>query len=192
MVMIAEATEHDVQVQLAEELMEKEDYSGAALETQKVLSNLEPHLPTIAHAAVTQGNALMTQAMNIMSTTGEPPPRKTFDKVIEAYELSQMLNPDCEESDFQLTKVSRLLRQIPPPDPPTPVASADFDVLVVGAGAAGVGTALMLTQTFGIDKSRVVVMERGAAVGESFRLWPAEMKFISPCSINRAGPTPLT
>ena len=42
------------------------------------------------------------------------------------------------------------------------VSSADFDVLAVGTGAAGVRTALMLTETFGLDTSRVVLMERGA------------------------------
>ena len=59
-------------------------------------------------------------------------------------------------------------------------------MLVVGAGAAGVGTALMLTDTFGLKKDRVVVVERGAQVGESFRRWPKEMRFISP-SFNQQG-----
>jgi len=43
---IAEATEHDEQVALAEELMDKEDYRGAAHEASKVLEALEPTLPT--------------------------------------------------------------------------------------------------------------------------------------------------
>ena len=186
MVIIAEATEHDEQVALAEELMEKEDYRGAALTVEKVLDQLEPHLPTIAQAAVTRGHALMTDAMNEMSKTGEPPATDALEKVLESFELSLMLNPDCEDTQFQLTRVARLLRQLSRPDAPQEVESADFDVIVVGAGAAGVGTALMLTETFGLHKSRVALMERGARVGETFRLWPDEMKFISP-SFNQQG-----
>ena len=56
----------------------------------------------------------------------------------------------------------------------------ELDVIVVGAGAAGVGTALMLTKNFGLDTSRVLLIERGEAVGDTFRRWPAEMRFISP------------
>ena len=59
-------------------------------------------------------------------------------------------------------------------------------MIIVGAGAAGVGTALMLTATFGLDPSRVLLIERGEAVGETFRRWPAEMRFISP-SFNQQG-----
>mmetsp|Transcript_25298 Transcript_25298/g.27137 ORF Transcript_25298/g.27137 Transcript_25298/m.27137 type:complete len:131 (+) Transcript_25298:307-699(+) len=87
---------------------------------------------------------------------------------------------------YELTRAARLLKQLPPPKPPTFVAAATYDVVIVGAGAAGIGTALMLTDTFGLDKSRVCVMERGPAVGETFRRWPAEMKFISP-SFNQQG-----
>ena len=75
----------------------------------------------------------------------------------------------------------------------TPVSSATaatdagmLDVIVVGAGAAGVGCASMLTNTFGLDPSRVLLIERGEAVGETFRRWPAEMRFISP-SFNSQG-----
>ena len=64
--------------------------------------------------------------------------------------------------------------------------SPALDVIVVGAGAAGVGCALMLTTTFGLDASRVLLIERGEAVGDTFRRWPDEMRFISP-SFNQQG-----
>ena len=68
-----------------------------------------------------------------------------------------------------------------------PSAIADeYDVVVVGAGAAGVGVALMLTGVFGLDAGRVLLVERGGAVGETFRRWPKEMRFISP-SFNSQG-----
>jgi putative flavoprotein involved in K+ transport len=66
------------------------------------------------------------------------------------------------------------------------LAAAAHDVVIVGAGAAGVGCAMMLTKTFGLDPSRVLLLERGDAIGESFRRWPAEMRFISP-SFNQQG-----
>ena len=78
----------------------------------------------------------------------------------------------------------------PPPAMPTGDSAAgaepQLDVIIVGAGAAGVGCALMLTKTFGLDASRVLLIERGETVGDSFRRWPAEMRFISP-SFNQQG-----
>ena len=68
----------------------------------------------------------------------------------------------------------------------TAAAEPALDVIIVGAGAAGVGCALMLTKTFGLDASRVLLIERGESVGETFRRWPAEMRFISP-SFNQQG-----
>jgi len=65
-------------------------------------------------------------------------------------------------------------------------AAPEFDVIIVGAGAAGIGCALMLTTTFELPKSRVLLIERGETVGETFRRWPAEMRFISP-SFNQQG-----
>ena len=68
----------------------------------------------------------------------------------------------------------------------TATAEPALDVIIVGAGAAGVGCALMLTKTFGLDASRVLLIERGETVGDTFRRWPAEMRFISP-SFNQQG-----
>jgi cation diffusion facilitator CzcD-associated flavoprotein CzcO len=65
-------------------------------------------------------------------------------------------------------------------------AEPALDVIIVGAGAAGVGCALMLTKTFGLDASRVLLIERGETVGDTFRRWPEEMRFISP-SFNQQG-----
>jgi len=62
----------------------------------------------------------------------------------------------------------------------------DVDVVVVGAGAAGIGCAVSLTRAFGLDPARVRLLERGDAVGASFRAWPEEMRFISP-SFNQQG-----
>jgi len=61
-----------------------------------------------------------------------------------------------------------------------------LDVVVVGGGASGVGMGLMLTKIFKVKSQRVLLVERGGGVGESFRQWPKEMRFISP-SFNQQG-----
>jgi len=66
------------------------------------------------------------------------------------------------------------------------LAFPQVDVVVVGAGAAGIGCAVSLTRAFGLDPARVRLLERGDAVGASFRAWPEEMRFISP-SFNQQG-----
>ena len=71
-------------------------------------------------------------------------------------------------------------------DQPDAERDADVDVIIVGAGAAGIGCATSLIHTFGLAKSDVLILERGDAIGTSFRQWPAEMRFISP-SFNQAG-----
>jgi len=89
------------------------------------------------------------------------PVRGAFEDVREAYELAKKLDPTCRRTQGELDVVSTFLRQLPPPAPPEQVESADVDVLVVGAGAAGIGCAMMLTKTFGLEKSRVLLVERG-------------------------------
>lgn len=188
MTIVAELTDHDLQAFKADELMKKEDYTGAAAEAGKVLDQLEPTVPTIAHAALTKAKAMMYGAMLEMSQTGELPPRELFDRIWTTLKLSQNLDPENAETKKELGKLSRFLRQVPPRPLPrsSPAAAADLDVLIVGGGASGMGTSLMLTETFGVPKPRVLVVERGAEVGETFRLWPKEMRFISP-SFNQQG-----
>ena len=63
----------------------------------------------------------------------------------------------------------------------TPVhgtSTLEVDLLIIGAGACGVGCGVM-AETFGIDPSRTLIVERGSAVGSTFDQWPAEMKFIT-------------
>ena len=106
---------------------------------------------------------------------------------------------DAEEAHREHMKTSDEYKQ-PPPLPKKsdagpgvvieelePAASnLSLDVIIVGAGAAGIGCAFTLIHTFGLDPSRVLLLERGEAVGTSFRKWPEEMRFISP-SFNQQG-----
>jgi thioredoxin reductase len=57
-----------------------------------------------------------------------------------------------------------------------------FDVIVVGAGAAGVGVGMALK---GVGVESMILLERGA-VGESFRRWPEDMRFITPSFTSNA------
>lgn len=57
-----------------------------------------------------------------------------------------------------------------------------FDVVIVGAGPAGIGVAHVL-QAIGVP--RVIVVER-YQIGESFRRWPKEMRFITPSFTSNA------
>jgi len=183
----AEATEHDVQASLAEDLLEREEYAAAVQEADKVLRDLAPGLPALAQAARVRGKALILDQMRTLAATGEMPrERGVFATVRDALELSQRLDPDNAEVRDILGRLTRLVTQLPPPPPPAAVRGAHCDVVVVGAGASGVGTAALLVETFGLDRSRVVLVERGAAPGETFRRWPREMRFISP-SFNMQG-----
>jgi len=56
-----------------------------------------------------------------------------------------------------------------------------YPIVVVGAGAAGVGVGVALKRI----GAPFVIVERGE-IGESFRRWPAEMRFITP-SFNSNG-----
>jgi thioredoxin reductase len=73
-----------------------------------------------------------------------------------------------------------------PQEVPKPNHTAQYDVIIVGAGASGIGVALSLAKTFGLDEDRVLIIERGESVGDTFKKWPKEMRFISP-SFNSQG-----
>ncbi len=186
---ITEATGYDEQVAEVEKLMEKEDFSKAIAESSKVVDEIEPNVPALARASLLQGVAMMSNAMNDMAEQGIKPPDEVFEKVWHLLSMAHKLDPEDHDAEHEKIKVAQLLREmtvLSPPPPPEAVAHADYDVLIVGAGAAGIGTSLMLTETFNIPKSRVTMIERGAEVGESFRQWPKEMRFISP-SFNQQG-----
>ena len=98
----------------------------------------------------------------------------------EARSMANQGETELVEAEVEVREVSDgALR--PPPNHGEP-----YDVVIVGAGASGVGMGLMLTRVFNLDPKRVLIIERGEKVGESFRRWPREMRFISP-SFNNQG-----
>ena len=64
---------------------------------------------------------------------------------------------------------------------PDAMPDVDYDVVIVGAGAAGIGCAITLTASFGLDPSRVLLIERGEAIGQSFRMCVVAAAVLKPC-----------
>ena len=190
--------ESNAQIAKSEDLLEKEEYADAVVEATKVLESLPP-LPTIAYAALVRGRGLLKQAdamkpeksdeekdENEHQQEQQKERHELYEKAWNAFGLSNRLNPDCEDTMKELDNITKILGELRPPEPPLDASKVDVDVLIVGAGAAGIGCALMLTKTFGLENSRVLLVERGASPGETFRRWPEEMRFISP-SFNQQG-----
>jgi cation diffusion facilitator CzcD-associated flavoprotein CzcO len=115
----------------------------------------------------------------------ENPNKDLFQKALDLYEMALELDEESEEARDEIAK---LLEVFQPPEEPRPEPNHDdpLDVVIVGAGASGVGMGLMLTRTFNLDPERVLIVERGDRVGETFHQWPKEMRFISP-SFNSQG-----
>ena len=169
---------------LAESFLEEQHYEDAVVEAELALDKL----PVLARAALTRGRALIYPALAKMDEDGERPPKELLHEAGRAFMLASFLDNECEEAEEEVEKLKMLEKDLPPPaaSSEADADAGELDVIVVGAGAAGVGTAMMLTRTFGLDASRVLLVERGDEVGATFRRWPAEMRFISP-SFNQQG-----
>ena len=140
-----------------------------------------------------------------------PPDLSDFKDAYTAFRLAQVMDPENTEAEKELERIHALMKTVVGSDDhlvsgfyipetvtrgedspeeagvaPAARSDVDADVVIVGAGAAGIGQAVSLIHTFGLDASRVRIIERGEAVGASFRQWPEEMRFISP-SFNQAG-----
>jgi len=178
-------SDHDAQACWAAELLGKQNYTEAAREADRVLKDIEPSLPALTHAALIKGKALLLRTLRNIGTTNKMPERETLEEISNTLRLAHKINPDDEETKELIGKMDMMMHQYPQPPAPEEVKDADVDVLVVGAGAAGIGVSMMLTGFFGIDRSRVLIVER-SEVGASFRKWPEEMRFISP-SFNQQG-----
>ena len=181
----------------AEGLLQCQDYQGAASAAVAALENAKPHLAPLTRTALVAGKALMAPAI-AQFMDDEQTDKPGWDVFAEAWDmfvLALRLDPENEEAQEEFEKLQQLRQMMsatqhnhpePPSPPPSPNHPEPLDVIVVGAGASGVGIGLMLTHTFGLDPQRVLLIERGTTVGETFRQWPREMRFISP-SFNQQG-----
>ncbi|CAE7213621.1 unnamed protein product [Symbiodinium sp. CCMP2592] len=194
-------SEVDSMVGHAEGLLRSKDYVAAAAAAEAVLRNL----PLLSKAAVVRGNALLFPLLDqMMDGSRDNPSRAAFQEAGDMFLLAKKLDPENEVASIEEQNMKSIIQMLLPGDEVdlheihhasdntvlgknTQVSQHDddLDVVIVGAGASGVGVGLMLMEQFGIDRKRMLVLERGARVGESFRRWPKEMRFISP-SFNQA------
>eukprot|EP01048_Picozoa_sp_COSAG05_P012199 COSAG05_NODE_1204_length_5534_cov_6.479117_1_plen_796_part_00 len=137
----------------------------------------------LSHAAVARGKAQLAQ---LMGSEQNDLDAAALLAPLEMFMLAQRLEPDNIEAKSETEKLEGVLKVLAQSKRHQHNHSEPLDVVIVGAGASGVGVALMLTRVFGLDPKRVLLVERGAGVGETFRQWPREMRFISP-SFNHQG-----
>jgi len=165
------------------------DMSNSMSEAKKLLQESElmtKQAKEVALRLVNEGAAIAGPLLaQTLDESKENPDKDLFQKALDLYEMALELDDESEEAREE---VAKLLAVFEPPEEPRPEPNHDapLDVLIVGAGACGVGMGLMLTRTFNLDPERVLIVERGSRVGETFHKWPKEMRFISP-SFNSQG-----
>lgn len=141
----------------------------------------------LARTAVARGQSLVRLLVaQIRDEARDDPAEELFHAPIQLFRLALKLDPDQAAAKLEIENLRNVFGPGDPEPRPPPNHPHPFDVIIVGAGASGIGIALMLTRTFDLDPARVLLLERGEAVGESFRRWPEEMRFISP-SFNNQG-----
>ena len=168
-------------------MLEDENYAGAASAVERVLAPLENlDFSTLARAALVRGKALLGPLVDqIVDEAQENPTQDKFREPWDMSKLALLLDPDNDDAIRQMG----IMKDVMGSAPRLTLEhkhSEPFDVIIVGAGASGVGVALSLTKVFGLHPQRVLLIERGEGVGETFRNWPKEMRFISP-SFNQQG-----
>jgi putative flavoprotein involved in K+ transport len=193
----------------AKAMLAAQDFAGAAREGSHALEIL----PVLSQVATMRGHGLLTPLINRAMDDSNTYrfSRNDFKEPYEAFRLAMIMDPGNAEAAKELEQLSALLErlggnevdeagaseheheleevdasELEPSAAGPPAPDASLDVIVVGAGAAGIGCAHTLTNIFGLDASRVLLVDRGDAIGASFRMWPAEMRFISP-SFNQQG-----
>ena len=180
----------------AETLLNAEKYAAAASAVKSAAKLLpdKADCPTLARTALILAKALAAPLMDqLVDEKQEPPPADApgFTKANELFNLALMLDPENEEAAWHCMNMMSIVTA-PQNEEGTDAEEEEsnhpepFDVVIVGGGASGVGMSVMLIKSFGLKPERVLIVERGKDVGESFRQWPKEMQFISP-SFNSQG-----
>lgn len=174
----------------AEDMLEQESYLVARAIADEALKTLPPleDLSALSRAALLKGKSLLGPLVDqLLDEKADNPGRELFNPPWDAFQLAVRLDPDNEEALWQLDNMKGVMEDAPLSTAPEQLNHSEpLDVIVVGAGAAGVGVSLMLTRIFEMDPKRVLLVERGEGVGETFKKWPKEMRFISP-SFNQQG-----
>jgi len=170
----------------AADLLDKENFEEAAKAADDVL--LGARLSVLSKCALLRGRAILGPLMKRLEDENEKDPTETeFREAWVMFQLALRFVPENEEAQEGLKVLSAVVSDLPEEEVKfEPNHSEELDVIIVGAGASGIGVGLMLTGLFGLEPDRVLLIERGSKVGETFRKWPKEMRFISP-SFNSQG-----
>ena len=170
----------------AADLLDKEEFDAAAAAADDVL--LGARLSVLSKCALLRGRAILGPLMKRLEDEDQKDPTETeFREAWVMFQLALRFVPENEEAREGLKLLSGVVSELPEEEVKfEPNHGEELDVIIVGAGASGVGVGLMLTGLFRLEPDRVLLMERGASVGETFRKWPKEMRFISP-SFNSQG-----
>ena len=167
--------------------VQRSHWKSIASDTVKLLDTALSEPTVLASGAMLRGKALLVPLQSRLEDPAqENPSREEFYETLRMFKLASHLEPENDEAKLYIKELNKVLEALPMTRPPEPNHDAPLDVIIVGAGAAGIGVAIALTKTFGLDSQRVLLVERGEMVGESFRRWPKEMRFISP-SFNQQG-----
>ena len=141
----------------------------------------------LVEEALTRGRGLVANLVDqIKDDNQDDPDPRYFRAPIDLFDFVLDLEPENLEAKEEIDKLSDILLDEEAPEPPPSNHDNPFDVIIVGAGASGVGMGFMLTRIFNLDPHRVLLLERGEKVGDTFLRWPKEMRFISP-SFNSQG-----
>ena len=169
----------------ADDTVPMEDHAKAMLAAGRAL--LRPIVDQVRRADETGDDALLPAPVD-------------FQEAYNAFRLAQVMDPANAEAEKELKRIDVLMKtlmdetvveddavasdssmsatvvrgeELQDEDldaAPAPRSDTDADVVIVGAGAAGIGQAVSLIHTFGLDASRVKILERGEAIGTSFQL----------------------
>ena len=167
-------------------LLDEENFTKAAAAADDVL--LGARLSVLSKCALVRGRALLGPLMRRLEDEKQKDPTEAeFREAWVMFQLALRFVPENAEAQEGLKALSGVVSELSEENEQVAANHAcEYDVVIVGAGASGVGVALQLTGLFGLDPVRVLLVERGTKVGETFRKWPREMRFISP-SFNSQG-----
>ena len=157
---------------MASESNDENDNTRGAGEDEKATRLIASALESpkvVAHAALLRGKEALEQ---IITENSDSPNYAYVREARRMFRLVLSLDPSNEDVHKQMAHLDKMTDALPPPKAPPPNHDAPIDVLIIGAGASGVGVAITLTKVFGIDPSRVLLVEQGEAVGETFLRWP--------------------
>ncbi len=175
--------------------MIEEDYRQAVAVADASLAHLG-NLSSLCDKLTAFSNAALIKAKALLQQIEEKDGKVSLESILSSLKVALRLDPENEEArdifehmQNETVHNDETTTSAVPDDEETATRKHNhcepLDVVIVGGGASGIGVGIVLVRIFKLSPERVVILERGE-VGESFRQWPREMRFISP-SFNQEG-----